>query len=183
MAQHWVIGIGNPDRGDDGVARHVIDRLRAELGVAPLDESETGLGASGPGTALIFVRQLVPELVMDLGECDRMVFLDAHVPSEPREIVCTRIAPEARFASRLTHCLPPEGFLWLLAAAAGRRPESFLVSLRGECFDLARGLSPAAAGLVAPAAELVLSLIRPHADHRRWADQPKGGVRWHCSDP
>ena len=183
MARQWVIGIGNPDRGDDGLARHVIDRLRADLGVAPLGESETGLGESGMGTALIFVRQLVPELVMELGECDRLIFIDAHVPSEHREIVCARIAPEARFSSRLTHCLPPEGFVWLLAAAAGRRPESFLVSLRGECFDLVQGLSPAAAGLVDPAAGLVLSLIRPPADHRRWADHPEGGVRWHCSDP
>jgi hydrogenase maturation protease len=183
MARQWVIGIGNPDRGDDGAARCVIDRLRADLGVAPLDENETGLGESGNGTALIVVRQLVPELVMELGECDRVIFIDAHVPSDPREIVCTRIAPEARFASRLTHCLPPEGFLWLLATASGRTSESFLISVRGECFDLVQGLSPATAGLVDPAAELVLGLIRPHADHRRWADQPEGGVRWHCSDP
>jgi hydrogenase maturation protease len=183
MGRQWVIGIGNPDRGDDGVARHVIERLQGDLGLAPIEESTVERGGSGAEIALIFVRQLVPEFVMEIGVCDRLIFLDAHVPSEPREIVCTRIEPQARFSSRLTHCLPPEGFLWLLAAAAGRAPESFLISLRGERFDLVQGLSPAAAGLVDPAAELVLGLIRPHADHRRWADQPEGGVRWHCSDP
>jgi hydrogenase maturation protease len=183
MARQWVIGIGNPDRGDDGVARHVIDRLRADLGCKPLDESETGLGDSGPETALIFVRQLVPELVMEVDGGGRMIFVDAHVPAEPRAIVCRRIRPEARLSSRLSHSLPPEGFLWLRTAFAGRAPESFLVSLRGERFDLARRLSPAAAALVDPAADLVLSLIRPHADRRRWADQPEGGVTWRCFDP
>jgi Ni,Fe-hydrogenase maturation factor len=131
------------------------------------------LGGTETKAALLFVRQLVPELVLDVGGCSRLIFVDAHVPAEPRTIVCARIRPEARTAAGLTHALPPEGFLWLLQALAGRSPESFLVSLRGERFDFTRSLSPAAAALVAPAAGIILSLIRPNDRQRLCTDHPR----------
>ena len=138
MTRPMVMGLGNPDRGDDGIAFHIVNRLRRRLGSRPLSDGETGLGGTETKAALLFVRQLVPELVLDVGGCSRLIFVDAHVPAEPRTIVCARIRPEARTAAGLTHALPPEGFLWLLQALAGRSPESFLVSLRGERFDFTR---------------------------------------------
>jgi hydrogenase maturation protease len=168
-----VMGLGNPDRGDDGIAYHVVNRLRRRLGANPLEVGETGLGETETGTALLFVRQLVPELVADVGGCDRLIFVDAHIPAEPRPIVCSRLSPEARRPSGLTHTLPPEGFLWLLRAFAGRAPESFVVSVRGERFDFSRRLSPAAATLVNPAVGIILSLIRPNDDHRLCTHHPK----------
>jgi hydrogenase maturation protease len=183
MARQVVMGIGNLDRGDDGVAYHVVNRLRRRLGSTPLDEGETGLGETAAEAAVLFVRQLVPELTLDVGGCDRLIFVDAHVPAEPRPIVCTRLRPEARLSSRLSHCLPPEGFLWLLQALVSRAPESYLVSVRAERFDLVRRLSPAAAALVTPAASIILRLIRPNDDHRLCTHQPEGGATWPCSNP
>lgn len=173
MARQVVMGLGNPDRGDDGIAYHVVNRLRRRLGANPLDVGETGLGETETGTAMLFVRQLVPELVLDVGGCSRLIFVDAHVPAEARAIVCAPVGPQACRATGLTHTLPPEGFLWLLQAFAGRAPESFLVSVRGERFDFTRRLSPAAAGLIHPAAGIILSLIRFNDDHRLCTDQPK----------
>lgn len=173
MTRPMLMGLGNPDRGDDGVAFHIVNRLRRRLGSRPLGDGETGLDEPWTNVALLFVRQLVPELVLDVDGCSRLIFVDAHVPAEPRAIVCTRIGPEARPASGLTHVLPPEGFLWLLQALAGRSPESFLVSVRGERFDFTRRLSPAAAALVAPAAGIILSLIQPNDRHRLCTDHPR----------
>ena len=98
------------------------------------------------------------ELALDVGGCERLVFVDAHVAAEPRAIVCVAVQPEARLSSTLSHTLPVEGFLWLVQAVAGRAPESFLVSLRGQCFEPGRGLSPAAAGLVEQAAAMAWRL-------------------------
>jgi hypothetical protein len=78
--------------------------------------------------------------------------------------VCVAVQPEARLSSTLSHTLPVEGFLWLVQAVSGRAPESFLVSLRGQCFEPGRGLSPAAAGLVEPATAMVRRLSGARLD-------------------
>jgi hypothetical protein len=62
MPQTLVIGFGNLDRGDDGVAFDVVNLLRRQMGVKPLDADETGLDDRGGETGAVFVRQLVPEL-------------------------------------------------------------------------------------------------------------------------
>lgn len=173
MTRPVVMGLGNPDRGDDGIAYHIVNRLRRRLGALPLADGDSGLGETGTGAAVLFVRQLLPELVLDVGDCSRLIFVDAHVPAKTRALLCSRVGPEARWTSGLTHALPPEGFLWLLEALTGRAPESFLVSVRGERFDFTRRLSPAAATLVKPAAGIILRLIRPHDTHRLSTDHPK----------
>ena len=164
MTRPMVMGLGNPDRGDDGIAFQVVNRLRRRLGSRPLSDGETGLGGTETKAALLFVRQLVPELVLDVGGCSRLIFVDAHVPAEPRAIVCVAVRPEARLSSTLSHTLPVEGFLWLVQAIAGRAPESFLVSLRGQSFEPGRGLSPAAAGLVEQAAAMAWRLTGARLD-------------------
>lgn len=173
MTRSVVMGLGNPDRGDDGVALHVVNRLRRRLGSPPLGDGDTGLDGTATEAAVLFVRQLVPELALDVGGCSRLVFVDAHLPTDPRALVCTRIGPEARWALGLTHALPPKGFLWLLQAFAGRAPENFLISVRGERFDFTRKLSPAAAALVDPAAGILLRLIRPGDGRRLCTDHPR----------
>jgi len=166
MPQTLVIGFGNLDRGDDGVAFDVVNRLRRQLGLRPLDAEETGMNDLIGDTGAVFVRQLVPELAPDIGGCERLVFVDAHVSAEPRPIVCVSVRPEARLSTTLSHTLPVEGFLWLVQAVAGRAPESFLVSLRGQCFEPGRRLSPAAAGLVGQAAAMIWCLTRQDSHPR-----------------
>jgi hydrogenase maturation protease len=151
MPQTLVIGYGNPDRGDDGAALHVVNRLRARMGQPPLAEDDGGLGDIGGDTA-VFVPQLVPELAVDAAAYERVVLVDAHVTEEHRPVVYFRLQPEYQ-PPTLSHQLSPAMFAWLVQAAHGKNRAAFLVSLRGHCFEPQRGLSPATAALVEPAAE------------------------------
>ena len=157
MPQTLIIGFGNPDRGDDGAALHVVNRLRRRLGQTPLTEDDGGLGDLGRDTA-VFVPLLVPELAVDAAAYERIVMVDAHITEEQRPVVFLRLQPEYQLPA-LSHHLSPAMFFWLVQAAPGRNRTAFLVSLRGHSFELQRGLSPATAALVDPAAEKILELL------------------------
>ncbi len=82
MQRSLVIGYGNVDRGDDGAAFHVVNRVRARLGQRVLTEDESGLDSLGAATA-VFVPQLTPELAYDAAACHCLVLVDAHVGRNP----------------------------------------------------------------------------------------------------
>ena len=165
MVRALVIGYGNIERGDDGAAFYVVNRLRADFGQRALAGDDDWFAEPGRETAL-FVPRLLPELALDTAGHRRLVLVDAHVTAERRPVVCARVLPEYR-PPAFTHQLSPSMFVWLAAAARGGPLSAFTVSLRGHCFELQRGLSAATAGLVDPAAEAVLRLVRP----RRFHDQ------------
>ncbi len=56
-----IIAIGNPLRGDDGIAHLIVDRLAARPG----------------GIAVRHVHQLTPEVAAEIAEFDRVIFVDA----------------------------------------------------------------------------------------------------------
>jgi hydrogenase maturation protease len=157
MPHILIIGYGNPDRGDDGAALHVVNRLRLRFGQPPLAEEDGGLVDLGRDTA-VFVPQLVPELAVNAAAYESIVMVDAHVTEELRPVVHLRLQPEYR-PPTLSHQLPPAMFVWLVQAACGRNRAAFLVSLRGHSFEPQRGLSPATAALVDPAAEKIMELL------------------------
>lgn len=161
MARALVIGYGNLERGDDGAAFHVVNRLRPALGQPPLTPEDDGLDRLGAPVDAVFVRQLVPELALDAAPYARVVLVDAHVPEDPRPVVVERVEAAYR-RPPVSHHLTPSMFAWLVATASAGRPEVFVVSVRARCFDHRRGLSPdtefwievaarAAAGLAAGA--------------------------------
>jgi hydrogenase maturation protease len=157
MQRTLVIGYGNLDRGDDGAAFHVVNRLRERLGHRPLPEDDSGLETLEAETA-VFVPQLTPELAVDAAPYQRLVLVDAHVTAEVRPVVYLRLQPEYRLPV-VSHVLSPAMFLWLVQAVSGRACTAFLVSLRGHCFALQRGLSPETSVWVNPAVDRVLKLI------------------------
>jgi hydrogenase maturation protease len=158
MPQTLIIGYGNPDRGDDGAALHVVNRLRAYLRQPPLTADDGGLADLGRKTA-IFVPLLVPELAFDAAAYERIVIVDAHVTEEQRPVVYHRLQPEYQLPT-LSHQMSPAMFAWLVDAAHGKNRAAYIVSLRGYCFKPQRGLSPATAALVDPAAEKVMELLQ-----------------------
>jgi hydrogenase maturation protease len=160
MPQTLVIGFGNLDRGDDGAALHVVNRLRARMGRQALAEGNTGLEELGSETA-VFIRQLLPELSPEVDSYDRLVFVDAHLPGNRRLLECETVRPEP-LRSTFSHVLPPGAFLWLVQAIYGRVPEAFVVSLQGHSFEVTRELTPATAGLVVDAAEKIWQLLHPN---------------------
>jgi Ni,Fe-hydrogenase maturation factor len=158
MRQTLIIGYGNLDRGDDGAAFHVVNRLRERLGQRPLPEDGSGLETLEPETA-VFLPQLTPEWAVDAAPYRRLVLVDAHVTAEVRPLIDLRLQPEYR-PPGLSHVLSPAMFVWLVQAVSGRTCAAFLVSLRGHCFALQRGLSPETSAWIGPAADRVLKLIQ-----------------------
>jgi len=153
-----VIGYGNLDRADDGVAYYVVNALRRCLGQELLSEDNTGLEGLSAQTDSIFLTQLVPELTDTLVDYDQVIFVDAHVREDVNDLYCAPVLSEY-VLSGFTHHVTPVMLLALLKALHHREPVGYLVSIRGHDFDFRRGLSVAAEALVQPAVECILQLL------------------------
>lgn len=134
-----ILGYGNPDREDDGVAWHLLDRLARRLdpeGQGMGDESVRVFGR----IALQFDLQLMPEMAEQVAKADRVLFIDAHTGSEPDDLTWQPLT--ARFQkSPFTHHMTPETLLSIAESLYGGRPEAVLVAIRGYAFGFRRGLS------------------------------------------
>lgn len=157
-----VLGIGNVDRQDDGVAYWVVQALRRRLGQPLLGPDETGLEDLGGRVDSVFLAQLVPELLDTAVDYDRLVFVDAHAQPEWQDLHCAPVKPEHQITI-LTHHLTPGLFMALLQALYGCTPKAFLVSLRGYQFDFGRELSAATAALIEPALAEIMRWVIPKA--------------------
>jgi hydrogenase maturation protease len=141
-----IIGYGSPIRGDDAIGPLVADRLERE-GVPE-------------GVAVISRHILTAELVADLVEHDRVVFLDAAVDGPPGEVRCRQLAPDASAMSTMAHFLDPRELLAWCETLYGQVPETFLVSACGTSFDYANySLTPDAEAAIEPMIEQVRQLI------------------------
>ena len=128
MGRTLVIGYGNIERGDDGAALHVVNRLRARWGQTPLTEDQVGLEArdetgrlrAAAGARVGARRRGLRVIVM----------VDVHVAQEGRPVACRRVLPEYR-PPAFSHIVSPALFVWLVHAARGRHRSSFLVTPEG----------------------------------------------------
>lgn len=150
-----IIGYGNIDRGDDGVAFAVINELRLQSGERILEEGDTGLDDLTREKDSVFIPQLMPEIMELLTGYGRLVFVDAHVGPDNEDLNCTRVFPQY-VSSSFTHHMTPPAFLAFLKALYQCEPEAYLVSIRGHDFDFKRTLSPETQALVRPAVDAVL---------------------------
>ena len=142
-----IIGYGSPIRGDDAIGPLVADRLEQE-----------GVPA---GVTVISRHILTAELVADLADQDRVIFLDAAVDTEPGEVRCQRLAPDARAVSTMAHFLDPRELLAWCETLYGQAPESYLISAGGASFDYASYcLTPVAEAAV----ETMLTRVRQLID-------------------
>jgi hydrogenase maturation protease len=153
-----VIGYGNIDRADDGVAYYVINALRRRLGQKMLSEDNTGLDELGAEVDSIFLVQLAPELMDALAGYHQVVFVDAHVYESTDNLHCAPIFPEFAPAP-FTHHMTPAMLLALLKTLHYREPTGHLVSIRGYDFNFHRDLSANTKALVEPAVEYILQLM------------------------
>lgn len=158
MQRTLVIGFGNLDRADDGVAFHIINAVRHELSLDALTENETGLDELGRPVDTAFIGQLTPEMIDVLEGYDRVVFVDAHVDPALDDLYCATVSPDEAGLT-FTHHMSPATLLAFFDALHGSHPEGNLVSARGHDFDFHRDLSPATAALVKPAVQEILTLF------------------------
>lgn len=136
-----LIGFGNIDRQDDGVAWHILARLSQRLG----RETPSPEDGFWPGDEeyphLLFALQLTPELAETLSGYQRVCFVDAHTGSVPHEVNLAPIQAEYQ-PSPMTHHMTPMTVLSLCQTLYGHRIKGTLLSVRGYEFGFDRRLSP-----------------------------------------
>lgn len=128
-----LFGYGNPSRGDDALGPMLLERAEAWL-------------ADRPDLIVELVPdfQLQIEHALDLQDRDLALFLDA-------DVACAapfgfRRAEPSQDASYTTHELSPGAVLHVCREITGQAPPpTFILSVRGERFELGESLSPAAA--------------------------------------
>ncbi len=138
-----VLGYGNPGRGDDGLGPVLIERLAERV-----DDSVT----------LLTAIQLQPEHIFDLQGHDRILLVDAGLET-PAPFHWERLQPR-RDASAFSHALSP----WALLAIHVKilnvsSPAAFLLTIRGECFELGESLSPLAQTYLQQALDFVITWL------------------------
>jgi hydrogenase maturation protease len=116
-----VIGYGSPIRGDDAIGPIVADRLDGE---------------DLPDDVRVISRHiLTADLVPDICDAQRVVFVDAAAKGVPGEVRCQRLTADISALSTMAHFLDPRELLAWAQSLYGCEPEAYLLSVAGDDFD------------------------------------------------
>ena len=160
MAKTLIIGYGNPDRQDDGVAWHVINQLAAKLELTGFPDSEETQVHSGKHADLMFQLQLTPETAEVIASYEAVCFVDAHTGAVKNDLNFVEISPNYQ-ASPFTHHMTPQTCLSIAQNLFKHSPSSaVLVSIRGYSFGFRRDLSEKTLDLAADAIEQIYKWIQ-----------------------
>jgi hydrogenase maturation protease len=154
MKKTLLIGYGNPDRQDDGLAWHILFQLAGRLD-RPVD-FDTGISFIDHQQSpdFLFSLQVTPEMIDIIKDYERVCFVDAHTGNIPEEIRFAALRSEFQ-KSPFTHHMTPETCLSLHENIYHRIPEAILVSVRGYEFQFIQALSPATEKLVDTASQMI----------------------------
>ena len=153
MKKLLILGYGNPDREDDGVAWHILRALVIKLGLVPPESYEDEFPESAQ-VDFDFQLQLTPEMAEDIAPYPYVCFIDAHTGNirEPVRLIDV----ESEFQnSPFTHHLTPQSLISMCETIYGKRPDAALLSILGHRFLFTRELSQDTAQLVPQAVELI----------------------------
>jgi hydrogenase maturation protease len=148
-----LIGYGNPDREDDGVAWHILHALTIKLGLQSPESYEDEFPES-PLIDLAFYLQLTPEMAEDISEYRYVCFVDAHTGNIPEPTRLIDVESEFQH-SPFTHHLTPQSLLSMCETIYKKRPDAALLSVLGHRFLFSRQLSEETASLVPGAVDLI----------------------------
>jgi len=150
-----VVGIGNFDRQDDGVAWHILQGINEKLGrptnTTPYESTDE---PEGDNPKTIFSLQLFPEMVDAISPFDYICFVDAHTGAIESDLNFREVK-SMHHSNPLTHHMTPETLLSLLQITTNKTPASILVSVRGYNFQYDQSLSPQTAELAKAAVERI----------------------------
>jgi hydrogenase maturation protease len=158
LKKSLIIGYGNPDREDDGVAWHILHALTTRLGLDSPDSYEEEF----PESALIdfaFYLQLTPEMAEDINNYEYVCFVDAHTGNIPAPVRLINVESEFQ-ASPFTHHLMPQSLLSMCETIYEKKPDAALLSILGHRFLFSRELSAETAQLVPQAVELLWDWLK-----------------------
>lgn len=153
MKKLLLIGYGNPDREDDGVAWHILRALTTKLGLTSPEsyEDEFPLFQS---IDFAFYLQLTPEMAEDISSYKYVCFVDAHTGSIPEPVRLINVDSEFQ-RSPFTHHLTPQSLLSMCETIYGKKPDAALLSVLGHRFLFSRQLSEETEELVPEAVVLI----------------------------
>ena len=138
-----VLAVGNPSRGDDAIGPELAARLEA---------------AALPGVEVISEFQLQVENALDLVGRERVIFVDAGTGT-PAPYELRRVTAAADFL-HTSHAISPESVLATYERLHGApAPETWVLCVRGESFELGAPLSGAVVGRVEAAWRALLSAV------------------------
>ncbi len=155
-----IIGYGNPDRQDDGVAWHVLQGVAKALGIDQLDAEYPDIADPTGKVHLRYLLQLVPELAEELVKYDKVCFIDAHTAEISEEIRVVELIPIYK-SSPFTHHLTPETLLEISRTIYNANPLTLLVSIKGYEFNFSNLLSERTANLIPEAVQIILDWVNP----------------------
>lgn len=161
MKKRLILGIGNLDRQDDGVAWHILVALAAQLKQQVPASPEEDFEEANP--QLLFVLQLTPDLAEMIAGYDAVCFVDAHTSEIQAELQKLELEPKYQ-RSPFTHHLTPETCLALSESLYHSVPQSILVSVKGYRFDFSNQLSPQTAKLAVEATNVILNWVTVNKD-------------------
>jgi hydrogenase maturation protease len=153
-----LIGYGNPDREDDGVAWHILRAVTETLGL----ESPVSYEDEFPETPPIdfaFFLQLTPEMAEEISAYKYVCFIDAHTGCIPEPVRLVDVESEFQ-ACPFTHHLTPQSLLAMCETIYRKKPEAALLSVMGYRFLFTRQLSNETAALVPAAVDLIWGWMR-----------------------
>ena len=142
MRKIVIIGCGNSQRQDDGLAHEALDQLAA---------------AGLPGEIeIVHAHQLLPEHAAIACQADLLIFVDAALAGNRAEIRIRHVTPGGAFPGP-SHHLSPESFLTFIQQVYGAEPDAYLATLHGESFELGEPLTASTERAIP---ELVLQITR-----------------------
>jgi hydrogenase maturation protease len=159
MPRTIIIGYGNIDRSDDGVACEIINLVRQNLGQKILEDGDMGLENLDGEIDSIFLPQLVPEIMELIVGYKQIIFVDAHTGDDMEDLNCSKVTPQY-VCSTFTHHLTPDALLAFLKTLYQHEPEAYIVSVRAHDFDFKRSFSPKTQSLLRPASDKIMQLLK-----------------------
>lgn len=153
-----LLGYGNIDRQDDGVAWHILRGVAEKFQSSLPEFPEESTVIISPDITCTYMLQLSPESAEWVAKFDQVYFIDAHTGSVDEELHFESIQPHYE-SSPFTHHLTPQSCLALAKSLYGRSPHACLVSVRGHEFGFSRELSLPTKILASQAVKLILENI------------------------
>jgi hydrogenase maturation protease len=148
-----IIGYGNPDREDDGVAWHILQALALKMGL-PAPTSYEDEFSENDKIDFAFYLQLTPEMAEDIARYDYVCFVDAHTGNIPESV--RLISVESDFQrSPFTHHLTAQSLMSICETLYDKKPDAALLSVLGYQFLFSRQLSENTSELVPQAIDLL----------------------------
>jgi hydrogenase maturation protease len=155
-----LIGYGNLDREDDGVAWHILCQTAEKLGRPVADPSIPELCPDGNEPDLWFMLQLTPEVAETISQYDRVYFIDAHTGNVPEDLHIETVMPGYQ-TSPFTHHMTPATVMGLVEVLYQKEMPAVLVSVRGYQFEFHTHLSSATSELAQQASEYLYQQVKP----------------------